>query len=75
MREQQDRRSKKRAKHPLQASLFDPTSDRPRWESLPPDVRRAATEILTRMMREAAEQRREVAPTASARSEKEDAND
>jgi hypothetical protein len=75
MQAQRRRRSTKTSKPPQQASLFDRTSHRPRWESLPPDVRGAVTELLTRMMREAVEQTRDVAPTPSARFEEEDVDE
>jgi hypothetical protein len=65
MQERRRRRSTKTAGPSLQADLFEPTSHRPTWESLPQDARRAVTELLSRMLREAREQSRVVATTGA----------
>jgi len=45
-------RPSRRSAH--QPSLFHPTSHRPRWQQLPPQVQRKAIELLARLLRQAA---------------------
>ena len=49
----EQRKDQRRAQRAQQPSLFQPTSPRPTWASLPPDVQEAVTKLLAKILREA----------------------
>jgi hypothetical protein len=51
----EQRKDRPRAQSVQQPSLFQPTSPRPTWASLPPDVQQIVTKLLARILREARE--------------------
>jgi hypothetical protein len=75
MQERGDRSTEsRRSARRHQVDLFHPAAPRPTWESLPPAVRRTVTELLARLLADAAK-RPEAVPAPATRIEEEDTHD